>query len=129
MALTGPRSDGPRLRLVFLGTSGAIQVPSFHCSCAVCEAARANPHQRRTRASVALIGREIILIDASPDLEFQLEREGIRRVERIFITHWHFDHVGGLAALAEPSSHEPWPPIDIYLPQQDVQHFAQELPT
>ncbi len=112
---------------MFLGSSGAIQVPSFHCTYAVCEAARADPRQCRTRASLALLGRETVLIDASPDLEFQLEREAIRRVDRIFITHWHFDHIGGLAALAEPSSHEPWPPIQLYLPRQDACHFEQEL--
>ena len=113
--------------LVFLGTSGAIQVPSFHCSCEVCEAARGNSNHRRTRASIALVGQEIVLIDASPDLEFQLEREAIRQVNRIFITHWHFDHIGGLAALGEPSSLAKWPRIKVYLPHQVVYHFDQEL--
>ncbi len=114
-------------RLVFLGSSGAIQIPSFHCQCRVCEAARRQPEQRRTRASLALLGRETTLIDASPDLEFQLEREGIRRVDRIWITHWHFDHIAGLAALGEPSSVGRWPPIELYLPHQVVHHFDQEL--
>ena len=116
-----------RSELVFLGTSGAIQVPSFHCSCKVCEAARSNPRHHRTRASVALIDKEVVLIDASPDLEFQLEREGIKHVDRIFITHWHFDHISGLAALGEPSSLAKWPPIEIYLPYQVMYHFEQEL--
>ena len=31
------------LNLTFLGTSGGIQVPSFHCSCRTCEDARKNP--------------------------------------------------------------------------------------
>jgi glyoxylase-like metal-dependent hydrolase (beta-lactamase superfamily II) len=86
-----------------------------------------NPKHRRTRASVALIGQEIALVDASPDLEFQLEREAIRQFNRIFITHWHFDHVWGLAALGEPSSLARWPPIEVYLPRQVVYHFDQEL--
>jgi len=113
--------------LVFLGSSGAIQVPSFHCSCRVCQAARENPKQRRTRASIALIGEEVALIDASPDLEFQLERESIRQIDRIFITHWHFDHVWGLAALGEPSSLANWSRIDVYLPRRVAYHFDQEL--
>ncbi len=127
MASGNRRGDGLGLRLVFLGSSGGIQVPSFRCTCAVCEAARANPLERRTRASVAPFGQETVLIDAGPDLEFQLEREGIRRVERIFVTHWHFDHIAGLAALHGPSSHAPWPPLEVYLPRQDVHHFEQEL--
>jgi len=115
------------VEILFLGSSGAIQVPSFHCSCQVCQAARKNPKHRRTRASVALLGKECVLIDASPDLEAQLEREAIRQVERIFITHWHSDHIGGIAALAEPSSIAKWPLIDVYLPRQVTQHFDQEL--
>jgi len=115
------------LELVFLGTNAAIQVPSFHCTCEVCEAARRNPEQRRTRASVALLGEETVLIDAGPDMELQLEREAIRKVDRIFLTHWHFDHVWGLAALGEPASIDHWPPVDIYLPSQIVDRFNQQL--
>lgn len=115
------------LELVFLGTSAALQLPSFHCTCEVCEAARRNPDHRRTRSSVALLGKETVLIDASPDLEFQLEREAIRKLDRIFLTHWHFDHVWGLAALGEPASIDHWPPIDIYLPRQIVGRFNQQL--
>jgi phosphoribosyl 1,2-cyclic phosphodiesterase len=36
-----------------------------------------------------------LLIDAGPDLEFQLDRESIKQIDRIFITHWHYDHVWG----------------------------------
>jgi len=119
--------DSLTRELVFLGTSGAIQVPSFHCSCEVCTAARHNPKHRRTRASIALIGNEVVLVDAGPDLEFQLEREAIRRIDRVFITHWHFDHVNGLGALAEPSSLAGWPCIEVYLPREVMFHFDQEL--
>jgi phosphoribosyl 1,2-cyclic phosphate phosphodiesterase len=115
------------LELVFLGTSAAILIPSFHCTCEVCEAARRNSEHRRTRASVALLGEETVLIDAGPDMEFQLEREAIRRLDRIFLTHWHFDHVWGLAALGEPASIDHWPPIDIYLPSQIVDRFNEQL--
>jgi len=120
-------NDGLPAELLFLGSSGVIQVPAFFCSCQVCEAARADPRQRRTRASLALLGQETTLIDATPDLEFQLERERIKRPDRIFITHWHYDHVWGLAALGEPSSCAKWPPIEVYLPQQVAYHFDQEL--
>ena len=113
--------------LLFLGSSAAIQLPSFHCSCRVCQAARNNPKQRRTRASIMVIAQEVVLVDASPDLEFQLEREAIRQIDRIFLTHWHFDHVWGLAALTEPSRIAEWPRIEVYLPSQVAYHFDQEL--
>ena len=127
--MSQPRKQRNREKreLIFLGTSAALQVPSFHCTCEVCEAARVNQRHHRTRASIALIGQETVLVDASPDLEFQLEREAIRHVDRIFVTHWHFDHVWGLASLAEPASLAKWPPIDIYLPRQTLYHFEHEL--
>ena len=116
-----------QLELVFLGSGGPVQLPSFHCTCRVCEDARANPGQRRTRAGIALVGKETCLVDAGPDIEVQLERECIRWVDRIFITHWHFDHIAGLAAFGEPGTHMPLPPIHLYLPGQVAFHFEQEL--
>ncbi|UCE96921.1 MAG: MBL fold metallo-hydrolase [Candidatus Bathyarchaeota archaeon] len=113
--------------ILFLGSSAPFQLPSFYCSCWTCQAARNNPKQHRTRASIALIGQETVLIDAGPDLEFQLERESIRKIQRIFITHWHFDHVWGLAALGEPSRIARWPRIEVYIPSQVAYHFDQEL--
>ncbi|MFX0095521.1 MAG: MBL fold metallo-hydrolase [Candidatus Hodarchaeota archaeon] len=113
--------------LVFLGTGAAIQIPAFFCGCETCEAARKDKKQQRTRASAALIGQECVVIDPGPDIEFQLERESIRRVNRIFITHWHYDHVWGLGAFGEPPSLAGWSPIHIYLPEDVVFHFDQEL--
>ncbi len=115
------------MECVFLGSSGAIQVPAFFCDCAVCEGARRDLKKRRTRASLALLGRETVLIDTSPDLDAQLEREGIRRVDRVFLTHWHFDHVGGLAALGEPKQCAHWPQINLHLPKQEMHHFEEEM--
>lgn len=111
--------------LIFLGTSGGIQVPSFHCSCRTCEEARTDPKLRRTRSSVMLLGQENILIDAGPDIEFQLEREKIKFIDRIFLTHWHYDHCFGLGAFPELASHGTWKKtiIDLYLPEQDVSYF------
>ncbi|MFQ6043304.1 MAG: MBL fold metallo-hydrolase [Candidatus Poribacteria bacterium] len=127
MTDTEKLSNNSTRELVFLGTSGCIQVPAFFCECATCAAARRNGTRRRTRAGVALLGDEIVLIDAGPDLEHQLERERIRRPERIFITHWHFDHIAGLGAFGEPSSIYKWPAIEIYVPRQVAHHFDEEL--
>jgi phosphoribosyl 1,2-cyclic phosphate phosphodiesterase len=74
-----------------------------------------------------VIGGETVLIDAGPDLESQLERESIRRIDRIFITHWHFDHIAGLGGLGELVDLGHWPPIDIYIPKQVARHFDEEL--
>jgi len=113
--------------LVILGSGMSLALPAFFCTCATCEAVRKDPSQRRTRASAALIGQEITLIDAGPDMGWQLEREGIRRVDRIFITHWHHDHVLGLGPLAEAAEYAGWPPVHIYVPREVISHFDKEL--
>ena len=102
-------------------------MPAFFCSCDVCEVARKNPKLRRTRAVAAIIGQETTLIDAGPDLEFQLERESIRNIDRIFITHWHYDHVWGIGSLDNVSFVSKSCPCEIYLPYQVVHHFDQNF--
>ncbi len=114
-------------QLFFLGSGGPFTLPQFSCRCEVCNAARINPSQRRTRASIAITGEEVTLIDAGPDLEMQLEREGIQTIDNIFITHWHYDHIAGLGAIGCPQAMYGWDPIDIYVPEDLIYHFTQEL--
>lgn len=127
LGITNKMSKKCSIELIFLGSSGAIQVPAFFCSCKVCQAARNDPKQHRTRASIALVGHETVLIDASPELDFQLERQAINKIDRIFITHWHHDHVWGLGSLGLISGLCKWPPIEVYLSRQMLYHFDQEL--
>ncbi|MHA2377825.1 MAG: MBL fold metallo-hydrolase [Candidatus Thorarchaeota archaeon] len=103
---------GPEI--VFLGTGAAITLPAFFCTCSTCEEARENPSLRRTRSSLARLGEETTVIDVGPDIEHQLEREGIRSVNNIFITHWHYDHFWGLAGFFEPVSISKWGRIHLY---------------
>ena len=112
--------------IIFLGSSGAIQVPSYDCTCEVCEEAR-HSNTKRTRASIAILGSETTIIDASPDMPAQLEREGIRKIDNLFLTHWHFDHVWGLAELVEPSFTSKWPQVDLYLPEKDLPFFEKAM--
>jgi phosphoribosyl 1,2-cyclic phosphate phosphodiesterase len=113
------------MEILFLGTSGGFLIPSFHCDCDVCEAARLTPGERRTRASLLALGKETVLVDAGPDLSFQLERDQILRINRVFLTHWHFDHIQGLSDLLMPASFGGWGAIEIYLPFQVVPRFEK----
>ena len=123
---TGNNSAAGATELVFLGTSGCIQVPAFFCNCETCSTARNDPSLCRTRAGLAVLGTETVLVDASPDLAAQLEREHIGQVGRIFLTHWHFDHFAGLSELGEPASIGNWPKVHVYVPTQVAHHFSEE---
>ncbi len=113
--------------LIFLGSGGPFALPHFFCQCVVCNEARQAPLQRRTRASIAIAGEEVTLVDAGPDLEIQLEREGIRNIDNIIITHWHYDHIAGLGAIGYPQIMCGWDPVDVYVPENLMDHFDHEL--
>ena len=85
--------------LTFLGTSSGCGVPAFFCHCPACEDARKDPKKRRGCTGVVVQGRGTLLIDAPPDLRHQLNREHVDRIDELFLTHAHFDHMGGLGEL------------------------------
>ena len=92
--------------LTFLGTGTSMGVPTLGCSCAVCTSA--DPHDRRLRPSVLLRWSEpapggrrerIVVIDTGPDFREQALRNGLTRVDAVFSTHSHADHILGLDDL------------------------------
>ncbi|MGI6285077.1 MBL fold metallo-hydrolase [Neomoorella humiferrea] len=112
-----------------LGTGAGPGVPSFYCNCIACQEARENPHFSRTRSGAILdLGEKKILIDASPDLRHQLLREKIGELSCIFVTHWHYDHFGGLGEVefyVRLVRHEP---LTLYLPPSAVEEYRAAFP-
>ena len=85
-------------------------VPTLGCNCAVCTSD--DPRDRRLRPSVLLRwqeqvgGRErvvvrerIVIIDTGPDFREQALRNGLTRIDAVFYTHSHADHILGLDDL------------------------------
>lgn len=93
------RSAPLRHTLTFLGTTSGCGVPAFFCHCKACEAARKDPSLRRGCTGVALRGHATVLIDTPPDVRHQLIRENICDLDEVFLTHAHFDHLGGFGEL------------------------------
>ncbi len=87
------------MEVVVLGSGGAFRLPYLGCHCQNCEAARADPRQRRTTTSLWLHDSASILLDAGPDLYHQALREGIERLDGVVVTHLHRDHMLGLECL------------------------------
>ena len=78
-------------------------VPTLGCQCAVCRSAvdpGGDPHNRRTRPSIRLdFNGHTVLIDTGPDFHAQAIRAGLSRVDAVFYTHPHADHILGMDDL------------------------------
>jgi len=85
-------------------------VPTLGCDCVVCTST--DPHDRRLRPSVLLRWREpkngsgqadgrehTVVIDTGPDFREQALRNHLTRLDAVFYTHAHADHILGLDDL------------------------------
>jgi len=90
-------------RLIFLGTGTSMGVPTLGCDCAVCTSQ--DPRDRRLRPSVLLRWPDpdsrdrFAVIDTGPDFREQALRQGLTRLDAVFYTHAHADHIMGLDDL------------------------------
>jgi len=82
------------MKVTFLGTGTSHGVPMIGCNCAVCRSD--NPKNKRRRCSLYVeAGGKHLLFDTPPDLRDQVLTFGVERVDAIFITHPHADHIFG----------------------------------
>lgn len=86
------------MKITILGSGTSTGVPMVGCGCRVCSSD--NPRDKRTRASVLIQHCDRnILIDTSSDLRQQVLREGVKKIDAVFFTHAHADHVNGIDDL------------------------------
>ncbi len=82
------------MKITFLGTGTSHGVPMIGCDCAVCRSD--NPKNKRRRCSLYVqAGGKHLLFDTPPDLRDQVLTFGVERVDAVFITHPHADHIFG----------------------------------
>lgn len=82
----------------FLGTGASSGVPLIGCHCPVCSST--SPYDKRLRpAGWVQAGGLSLLFDAGPDFRQQALRAGIEKVDALFLTHTHYDHIAGIDEL------------------------------
>jgi len=91
------------METLFLGTGPAEAIPRIGHSDALCfDAMKPHSKSRRLR-SAALVrsGDSTVLIDAGPDIGYQLASHRVNRIDAALLTHAHLDAAGGLRALSD----------------------------
>jgi phosphoribosyl 1,2-cyclic phosphate phosphodiesterase len=86
------------LEVLFMGTGSSTGVPMIGCRCPVCVSS--DPKNERTRSSILVRYEDRnILIDTATDLRIQSLRHGLKRIDAVFFTHSHADHILGIDEL------------------------------
>jgi phosphoribosyl 1,2-cyclic phosphate phosphodiesterase len=81
-------------KATFLGTGTSSGIPIIGCDCAVCTSA--DPRDRRRRTSLYVeAGGVHLLVDTPPDFREQALAYRLPRVDAVFFTHSHADHIFG----------------------------------
>ena len=122
------------MKLLLLGTGTSHGIPVIGCDCAVCKSK--DPHDRRYRAAAFFTtdGGSAVLIDVGPDFRMQAIEHGIKKIDRVLLTHSHADHLHGLDDLRifscnmwkKPDNERALkqfnaPPIPIYTNKQTIE--------
>lgn len=106
------------IEIKFLGTGPSTGVPVIGCDCSVCQSDE--PKNKRLRACIYLTSPEgNFLVDSGPDLRQQALTHQVRKVDAVFYTHGHVDHVAGFDDL-RAFGWQRATPLPIYLNQSTL---------
>jgi phosphoribosyl 1,2-cyclic phosphate phosphodiesterase len=112
-------TDKAPLELTFLGTGTSFGVPVVGCACSVCTSS--DPRDRRGRhgAFLRLPSGGELLVDTPPEIRLQLLAAGIHRMDAVWFTHAHADHIHGIDDLRIVSLRE-GRSVPVYVPREAV---------
>ena len=90
------------MNVTLLGSGCAKGTPKIGCKCHTCLVARDNSFQLRRRFGLLIEEQGMnVLIDIGPDIKTQLLDLdlGFDDIDHVFITHQHYDHIGGIGEI------------------------------
>lgn len=114
------------MKLLMLGSGTSTGVPRIGNDWGLCDPNE--PKNRRTRASIIVesAAGQRILVDTSTDLRTQFLTNGIDRIDAVFWTHDHADHVHGIDDL-RPLRYGRGGPIPGYAIGETVRRLRQRF--
>lgn len=112
------------MTITFLGTGTSTGVPEIGCTCEVCTSK--DPKDNRLRTSVLVEDDSTrLLFDCGPDFRQQIMRQPFKKIDAVFLSHEHYDHVGGIDDL-RPFCR--FGDINIYSNERVAQTIKQVMP-
>jgi phosphoribosyl 1,2-cyclic phosphate phosphodiesterase len=114
------------VKLLVLGSGTSTGVPRIGNDWGLCDPNE--PRNRRTRVSIMVESQEgkRLLVDTSTDLRQQLLANNIERLDAVFWTHDHADHVHGIDDL-RPLRYGRGGPMPGYASETTVQRLRQRF--
>lgn len=94
--------------MTLMGTGTSHGVPVIGCRCKVCTSR--DERDKRLRCSALISGPADVLVDITPEFRIQALRHGISRLDAVFLTHSHADHLHGIDDLRVFSHSRPFDP-------------------
>ncbi len=84
--------------LTVLGSGNSSGVPAIFNDWGACDWAEPKNRRRRACAVIEVAGQTLV-IDTGPDFREQANGHGLKRIDAVFYTHMHADHVNGIEEL------------------------------
>lgn len=118
------------MKIKVLGSGGAFRIPRAGCNCKICKEAR------KKKGRYERLGQSIyinsILFDTPEDINEELNKSKIDKVDYIFFTHWHPDHTNGYRIVEvlrnNRFSSKLKKPIIIYMTRKQIKDFKKYVP-
>lgn len=121
------------MKLTILGSGGATPTPRPFCRCPVCERARKEGEPYKRNSSSLFVNDIFAIIDCGEDIGDSLNRRNVKRVDSLFITHWHPDHTYGLRPLLEAyfnfETNKPDRRVTVYIPRNVFEELKRHYPS
>ena len=120
------------MKLIFLGTGGAIPTPRLFGECNLCNKAREKGIPYKRNSSSLYIDKINGIIDCPEDISDSINSKNIFNIKTLFITHWHPDHTFGLRLLLEANydfiNRKALKKIDIYISKNVYMDLRRHYP-
>lgn len=129
------------MRITILGTGTSTGVPVPACECSVCQSKDRFNTRLRTGAYIEVQKKDLdgsrehgsddtvggILIDTNTDLRAQAIQHKLARIDAVFFTHSHADHIHGIDDL-RGFNFARGAPISLYANEETASELEQKFP-